>query len=121
MKAPTEQQIKEAQTNLEEIFESIKKHEGEHMSNFVHALVSSKQISDGIGVLFHLAAERMEEEAGVKFVKTIAERMNGVLQMAVTYFYKSTDESFDFEKAVEWAQMIDKQMDSLVERVRKEK
>ena len=121
MKMPTEKQMSDAETTIGEIFESIKKHEGEKMSDFVHALVSSKQVSDGVHLLCHLASKDIDDEKAIKFINTVEEKIQLVLHMAVSYFYKSGGQSFDIEKAMDWAQVIDGQMDSFVARVREGK
>jgi len=122
MKFPNDEQINEMRDDIDDVFTSIASHEGKPLADFTHALVSMKQIASGLVIVSGIAgklAKDADDKEALMMVEFITNKATRLFAMAVARFHDATGKSVDLNKALEWAQKIDGQMDRCVERAQK--
>jgi len=107
-----ENKVDEMSESLADVFTSISKHEGEHIAAFVHALVSMKNISDGLRIMSGGALSAADDDEELKERVTLMHsHMQHLIFASISKFYEATQGSFAIEKALEWAEKIDGQLE----------
>lgn len=122
MKLPNDEQINEMRDDIDDVFTSIAAHDGQALADFTHALVSMKQIASGLTIVSNIAAKLAHDtdnKDAQQMTLFITENMTKLFAMAVARFHDATGKSVDLNKALEWAQKIDGQMDRCVDRAQK--
>jgi hypothetical protein len=114
MKMPSEEQIKEVKESLDDIFNSIEVHKGLEFAMFVHAMVSLKQMCEGIHVLGKIC--KKHEDNFSEEEKLLASTFLSIApDISVAAFSKfAIAAKFNDEQAnevIEWAERIESQMD----------
>jgi hypothetical protein len=122
MKMPSEEQIKEIKESLDDIFNSIEVHKGKEFAMFVHAMVSLKQMCEGIHVLGKIC--KKHEDNFSEEEKLLASTFLSVApDISVSAFSKfAIAAKFNDEQAIEiidWADRIESQMDKAARAIMK--